>query len=310
MGMDPIEDIITGMRVESALYARLEARAPWGITYVPGPHARFGVVVRGHCWMSTDGAPKPIALSGGDCFIARAGTRFNLQDEPSSPLIPCDTVYAGRTTGTIPFGGDGSLTDIVSGRFVFDASAGEPLMSLLPPVVHIRVDQDRSRLLQATLQLIAAESSEGALGADLVVARLADVLFVQALRAWCATDGCRTAGWMAALTDRHLGPTLKAMHADVSRPWTVESLAAEAGLSRSAFALRFKAVVGETPLGYLTRWRMFRAKGLLRQGDLGIQEIADRLGYESDASFSRAFRRDEGMAPGDYRRRSASKNSE
>jgi AraC-like DNA-binding protein len=179
-------------------------------------------------------------------------------------------------------------------------------MSLLPPVVHIRVDHDRSRLLQATLQLIAAESADRALGADLVIARLADVLFVQALRAWYASDGWRTAGWLAALADPHLGPSLKAMHADVSHAWTLESLASEAGLSRSAFALRFKTVVGETPLGYLTRWRMFRAKGLLHRSDLGLQAIADRLGYETDASFSRAFKRSEGMAPGDYRRRSAS----
>jgi len=302
--MDPIEDVIASMRVESALYARLETRAPWGITFTPGSHARFGIVVCGHCWMSADGFQQPIGLSGGDCFIVRADTRFNLQDEISSPLLLCETVFAGRTMGTIAFGGDGTLTDIVSGRFAFDASAGEPLMSLLPPVVHLRVDHDRSRLLQATLQLIAAESAEQALGSNLVVTRLADVLFVQALRAWCASEGCRTKGWLAALTDRHLGPAVKAIHGDLARAWTVESLAVKAGLSRSAFASRFKVIVGDTPLGYLTRWRMHRGKGLLRQSDLGIMEIADLVGYETDAAFSRAFKRREGIAPGEYRRKS------
>ncbi|MBZ0091794.1 MAG: AraC family transcriptional regulator [Sulfuricellaceae bacterium] len=300
--MDPIEDIITAMRVESALYARLEAKAPWGIAFASGPHVRFGIVVRGHCWMSADGLPQPIALSGGDCFIVRADARFILQDETASPLLSCEAIFAGRTSGTIVFGGDGMLTDIVSGRFAFDASAGEPLMSLLPPVLHIRVDHDRSRLLQATLHLIAIETAEQALGTNLVVARLADVLFVQAVRAWCASDGCRTTGWLAALADRHLGAAVRAMHADVARRWTVESLAAEAGLSRSAFASRFRAVVGDTPLGYLTRWRIYRAKAMLRQSDLGIMEIAARVGYETDAAFSRVFKRTEGMAPGKYRR--------
>ncbi|MBI3523435.1 MAG: AraC family transcriptional regulator [Betaproteobacteria bacterium] len=300
--MDPIEDIITAMRVESALYARLEAKAPWGITFASGPHVRFGIVVRGHCWLSADGLPQPIALSGGDCFIVRADARFILQDETASPLLSCEAIFAGRTTGTIGLGGNGTLTDIVSGRFAFDASAGEPLMSLLPPVVHIRVDHHRSRLLHATLQLIAIETAEQALGANLAVARLADVLFIQAVRAWCASDGCQTSGWLAALADRHLGAVIRAMHADVTRDWTVESLASEAGLSRSAFATHFKTVVGDTPLGYLTRWRMYRAKALLRQGDLGIMEIAARVGYETDATFSRAFKRNEGKAPGEYRR--------
>ncbi|HCA26991.1 MAG TPA: AraC family transcriptional regulator [Betaproteobacteria bacterium] len=301
--MDPIEDVIAAMRVKSALHARLEAKAPWGILFAPGPHARFGIVARGRCWMHADGLPQPIALRSGDCFIVRADARFILQDETASPLVSCEAIFAGRSSGTIAFGGDGAPTDIVSGRFAFDASAGEPLMSLLPPVVHIRVDHDRSRLLQATLHLIAAETTERALGADLVVARLADVLFVQALRAWCASDGRQASGWLAALADRHLGPTVRALHTDITRPWTVESLAAAAGLSRSAFASRFKGVVGDTPLGYLTRWRMYRAKDLLRQGNLGLLEIAARVGYESDAAFSRAFKRIEGMAPGAYRQR-------
>jgi len=299
--MDPIEDIITAMRVQSALYARLEAKAPWGISFASGPHARFGIVVRGHCWMSADGLPQPIALSGGDCFIIRADARFVLQDEAASALLSCETVFDGRNSGVIDFGGEGVLTAIVSGRFAFDASAGEPLMSLLPPVLHFRVDDERSRLLQATLNLIAIETTERALGANLVVSRLADVLFVQAVRAWCASGGNGTTGWLAALADRHLGAAVRAMHADVARRWTVESLAIKAGLSRSAFASRFKSVVGDTPLGYLTRWRMYRAKDMLRNGDLGIIEVAARVGYETDTAFSKAFKRTEGMAPGEYR---------
>ena len=129
---------------------------------------------------------------------------------------------------------------------------------------------------------------------------------MQAVRAWCATEGAHAIGWLAGLKDRRLGAAVRAMHGDLARPWTVETLAREAGLSRSSFAAAFKAVTGETPLDYLTGWRMYRAKVLLRESDLQLKEIAACVGYETDTALSRAFRRSEGVAPGEWRRQSAS----
>jgi AraC-like DNA-binding protein len=135
-----------------------------------------------------------------------------------------------------------------------------------------------------------------------VVSRLADIVFVQAIRAHIAAAGPEEAGWLAALSDPRIGPALRAIHADAARPWTVEALAAIAGQSRSGFALRFRQRVGEAPLAYLTRWRMFRAGCLLRQGDQSLGQIADLVGYDSEPAFAKAFKRETGLAPGAYRR--------
>ncbi len=300
--MDPLEDIFTAMHIESALYARLQAKAPWGITFGTSPNARYAIVVRGHCWLSASSLPQPIALASGDCFIVKGETEFQLQDELGRDLLACNEVFHEHAGDTVSVGGDGALTDIVAGRFAFDSSGGEPLLSLLPSVLHIRMDSERARLLQATLQLIAIETTEQSMGARLVVNRLADVLFMQAMRAYCTSKDCHHSGWLSAYTDRRLGMALRAMHAEIERSWTVNSLATIVGMSRSAFAQHFKTIVGDTPLNYLNRWRIYRAKNLLRQSDLALIEIAQRVGYESDGAFNRAFKRSVGIAPGEYRR--------
>lgn len=299
--MDPLEDIFTAMHIESALYARLQAKAPWGIAFDTSPNARYAIVVRGHCWLSAASLPQPIALTGGDCFIVKGEAEFQLQDELGHDLQACNEIFHENAGDTVAVGGDGALTEIVAGRFAFDSSGGEPLLPLLPSVLHIRMDSERARLLQATLQLIAMETTEQSMGARLVVNRLADVLFMQAVRAYCTSEDCRDSGWLSAFTDRRLGAALRAMHAEIDRSWTVNSLAAIAGMSRSAFAQRFKTVVGDTPLNYLSRWRIYRAKTLLRQSELALIEIAQRVGYETDVAFNRAFKRTVGLSPGKYR---------
>lgn len=303
--MDPLEAIFSAMRVESAIYARLEARAPWGISFGTSTHARFAVVVQGHCWLSAAGSAQPIALAGGDCFIVKGDARFVLQDELGSPVQDCGQVFGASAPDTATVGGEGARTAVVAGRFAFDSASGKPLMSLLPPVLHIPMDNGRAGLLQSTLQLIALETAEQSMGARVVVNRLADVLFVQAVRAYCGSDACPRTGWLAAYADRRLGGALRALHADIGKSWTVQSLASAAGMSRSAFAHHFRNVLGDTPLNYLTRWRMYHAKSLLRQSKLTLTEIADRVGYETDGSFNRAFRRAVGVTPGDYRRHPA-----
>lgn len=302
--MDLFDEVFAAMRVESALYARLEATAPWGIDFVSGPGAKFGLVIRGGCWLKAQGLAQPLALTAGDCYIVAPETRFALRDHPRSATRACADIIRGKDGHTVSFGGGGMPTDIVGGWFTFDAPSAEPLMSVLPPVLRIGMDSERAHALQSTLQLIAMETAEQNLGSKLVISRLADILFVQAVRAYATSCACAKTGWLAAHMDRRLGTTLRAMHSDIGRGWTVETLAATARMSRSAFALRFKAVVGETPLDYLTRWRIYKAKCLLRQSDLALTEIADRVGYGTDAAFNRVFKRLVGVAPGEYRRQS------
>lgn len=298
--MDLLEDIFAAMRVESALYARLEARAPWGIDFAHQVSARFGIVAHGRCLLDGAGLDQPLPLAAGDLFIVSGGQRFRLMDKAGRETPPCETVFAGRCDGVIRFGGDGEETGIVSGRFVFDAAAGAPLMDLLPPVLHLRLDEERARLLRAALEMIARENAAPALGSRLVVQKLVDVLLIEALRIHCLSG--QGDGWLGALADRRLSPLLQAVHSDLAAPWTLENMAARAGMSRSAFARHFRARVGDTPLNHLTGWRIQRARALLRESRLPLAEVAARVGYDSDAAFQRAFKRLTGLPPGEYRR--------
>jgi AraC-like DNA-binding protein/uncharacterized protein YaiE (UPF0345 family) len=301
--MDPVDDILTTLNVENSWYVHVNAKAPWGITFDTAVQARLVIVARGTCWLTSDTIPEPQRLNAGDCFIVQADTEFSLQDELGRRTVHCDRVFADSVGHTAEWGGDGQATEIISGRFSFDEVAAEPLFAILPPVLQLSLDDATAKVLRATLELIALESLEAGIGSNLVTSRLADVLFVQALRAWCNSDGGGNIGWLAALRDPQLASAMQALHSDLSRSWTVAGLAREAGLSRSAFAVAFKSKTGQTPLDYLASWRMYRAKTYLRDSQLSLLEIAVRVGYDTDTALSRAFRRREGVAPGTWRKR-------
>ena len=305
--MDPLDEVFTAMRVENALYARLEATAPWGLSTrrVDGT-ARFGLVLRGGGWLTLDddaAGHLPVALAAGDCFVIPHGLPYSLRDASDSPTVNCVDVVRANIGGVVAIGGGGAGTTIVSGWFNFDPQGARPLLELLPALLHIRMDQDRTQLLQAALQLLAMETAQRGLGSGLVASRLADIIFVQAVRAHIETlDSETETGWLAALSDRRIGAALQLLHRDVAAQLTVETLATAAGMSRSGFALRFKDKVGQSPLDYLTRWRMFRAEHLLRHTVKPLVEVASSVGYESEAAFNKAFKRATGAAPGAYRR--------
>ncbi len=297
--MDPLDDVFAAMRVRSALYARLEARAPWGLSLAGGEAARFGLVVSGGCLLEVAGDCVPLAA--GDCYVLAHGTPYVLRDAPRTPTVSCASVVRDRIGGVVELGGSGAPAAVLCGWFHFDQRAARPLLDLLPRLLHVKMEQARAHALQGTLQLLAMETGQPQLGSALVVSRLADILFVQAVRAHLAQAGERQPGWLGALADPRIGPALHAMHAEPGRPWTLASLADAANLSRSAFALRFRRRVGQAPLEYLTRWRMSKAGHLLRQGRVPVGEVAASVGYESDAAFSKAFKRATGVAPGAWR---------
>ena len=206
----------------------------------------------------------------------------------------------------IHYGGGGVPTTVISGWFSFGQMSVKRLKRLLPELILVKADQAQTLALHATLQLLASEMAEPAPGSEVMVNRLADILFIQCVRAHIASSSgnCKI-GWLRAIVDPKMGAALKAMHERVDNPWTVETLAAAAGMSRSAVALRFKELLGETPLEYLTDWRMYKATGLLQEDDRKLFGVAKSVGYDSDAAFSKAFKRVLGMAPKEYRRNAA-----
>lgn len=301
--MDPLDTVFDAMRVKSVLHARLEATAPWGIAFNQNPRAKFVLVVRGACWLDIEGESGQRALTAGDCFILPGDRAFTLRSEPENPAINCKTVIAGRIGQTIGFGGGGTGTTLISGWFEFDEQSARPLFEALPSIMHMRMDCDRSRLLQSVFQLLAQETAEQGLGSSLVSGRLGDALFILAIRAYLEADDAPKESWLAALSDRQLGGAMRSLHRDLAHPWTVESLSAIAAMSRSAFAARFRRRTGKTPMEYLTYWRMYRAGFLIRRVGSDLAEVASDVGYQSDAAFNRAFKRATGLTPGEYRRR-------
>ena len=321
--MDPITDVFKTMHVASVVHARLEATAPWGLTregeaeeqqaphsagpgYSPSQFAHFGMVSRGNCWLSVEGIPAPFPLTGGDCFLLAPGSTYTLRDNPSTRAQSFCRAAPKNGSNVIHYGGGGVPTTIISGWFRFGQMSVKPLKRLLPELILIKADQAQTLALHSTLQLLASEMAEPAPGSEVMVNRLADILFIQCVRAHIAasSENCKS-GWLRAIFNPKIGAALKAMHERVENPWTVETLAAAAGMSRSAFALRFKELLGETPLEYLTNWRMYKATGLLQEEDKKLFEVAKSVGYDSDAAFSKAFKRVLGVAPREFRQSAA-----
>lgn len=301
--MDPITDIFTAMRVESVVYGRIELTAPWGLRFDKGEYACFGTVARGNAWLTVEGQAQAIGLTGGDCFCLFAQSHQHiLRDDLISPTANMQDVAQTKCGGAIRYGGGGASTTILGGRFTFDKTNSKPLMDLLPPFIHVPNERVPALPLQQSIQLFAAEAAQSCLGSYLVLKRLADILLLQLIREHVSSSTCRATSWLRGLSDPRIGGVLRSMHDKIEQPWTVGELATVAGMSRSAFALRFREVVGETPLDYLTRWRVYRAAVLLREGNRKLTEIANAVGYDSDGSFHKTFKRIVGVTPGEYRR--------
>ena len=301
--MDAVTDVFQSMQILSVIQARLEVTAPWGLKCdAPSQFAHFGVLTRGNCWLSVEGIPDAMPLAGGDCFLLAPGNSYTLRDNPRTRAQSFHSVVSENGSQVIHYGGEGAPTTFISGWFRFGATSLKPLARLFPPVILVKADQPRTLALRTTMDMLASEMAEPTPGSALVVHRLADILFVQCLRAHIESKGCNK-GLLRAFFDPQVGAALKSMHEKVEVPWTVESLAAASGMSRSAFALRFKEMVGETPLEYLTTWRMQKAAALLQKGDKKLIDVARSVGYDSDATFSRAFKRVVHVAPRQFRRR-------
>jgi AraC-like DNA-binding protein len=299
---------------------RLEATAPWGLKQEkqteekvtlsgrknpPADLAHFAMLSRGNCWLSVEGIPEPIPLTGGDCILLARGTSIVLSDSPRTrPGSTFREIAAKANSHVACFGGGGAPTTVVCGSLSFERASLKPITQLLPRFILIKADQAHTLALHCTMQALALEMAEQAPGSEVVATRLAEVLFIQALRAHIASEvEWRNKGWLRAIFDPQIGAALRAVHDSVSTPWTVESLAAAAGMSRSAFAARFKELLGQTPLEYVTEWRMQKAMELLQQRDKKLIDVARLVGYESDAAFSKAFKRVVGPNPGEYLKR-------
>jgi AraC-like DNA-binding protein len=303
--MDVLADVLRGVHLRSQVYGRLSLKAPWAMRIDGLSHPMFYAISRGSCVLEINGAR--LALSGGDLVFFLGGGSHVLRDGPGTRPVPVGEIYAargGRCGGLVHYGGTGAHTTVVSGCFLFEEASLSPLLASLPPLIHVKGDGGvASRWLDSTLQFVASEMEAELPGYETVASRLAEVLFVQALRTHVASLPVEQGNWLRALTDPQIGFVLQRLHESPEKAWTVEGLARLASMSRSVFAARFKAIVGEGPLSYLTRWRMHKAAQLIVTGAQSTSAIAQAVGYETDSAFVKAFKRHLGETPGSYRRR-------
>jgi AraC-like DNA-binding protein len=301
-----LDDVVRRIRVRSGEYYRPEFRAPWGVS-VSRNCPLFHVVKRGNCQLEFPGVG-PILLSEGDCAIVVRGGAHVVRMVPSARIVDFFDLlktHQRRTTGTIQFGGHGALTSMLCGGAAFDTGVHNPLVSILPPVIHVKRNRnDGKDCLAPTIEQISAELDQGASGSRDVINRLTDILFIRAVRAYFDQHKEKAeSGWLAAVRDEQIGRALLMLHEQPQEAWRVDLMARRVALSRSAFATRFRELVGEPPLHYLTRLRINAAAIRLRTSDDKLRCIAASVGYSSVPALVKSFKRLMGKTPGEYRER-------
>jgi AraC-like DNA-binding protein len=304
--MDVLAEVLSLLRTKGRLYGRLEFTAPWGFAF-PGDKGICLMVTRGACFLGVDHQAL-VPLVGGDFVFLPAPHSYSLRSSPEiavRSVLDVISPEAFRQSRVITEGGGGMPTSVIAGCFTFATPESEWLVKYLPPIIHVSASDAHSPpWFQATLQFIATEIVQDLPGSSVIVDRLAEVLFVQAMRTRIhAPFPEGNPSWLRGLADPHIGAALRLMHAEPARAWTVPELARQVSMSRSAFAARFRALVGDTPLEHLTQWRMVRAASMLREHrPFTLAAIASVVGYASESAFGKVFRRVLGVSPGQYRR--------
>ncbi|MGY1697199.1 AraC family transcriptional regulator [Geodermatophilus sp. SYSU D00814] len=297
--VDPLGGVLADLRIRGTFYCRAEATAPWGVE-MPALAGcmSFHVVTRGACVLEVDGDRHELRV--GDLALVPHGRGHLLRSAPEAPvsgradLLPQQ--YLGDHYSVLRLDGGGAATGMVCGVVEPDRPGTAHLLGLLPPVLVVDAGNGASTgWLPMLLRVLADELAEDRPGAEAVVTRLADVVVLQAVRAWLDTAATGP-GWLRALRDPQVGRAVALLHREPGAAWTLSRLAREARMSRSSFAARFTELAGEPVMHYLARWRMHLATVALGQG-ARVGELAGRLGYESEAAFSRAYKRVVGVPP-------------
>jgi AraC-like DNA-binding protein len=292
--------------MNGAFYCQSDLTAPWGMTFprLPGS-LMFHFVTEGHCWLGVDGV-EVRELQQGDLAVIPHGEGHRLLSDPQAhavSLFDLPRVDISERYELLRYGGGGAPVRLVCGAVRFEHPQAHDLMALLPRTICVGASASpHAGWIQSTLEFMAAEARVMRPGGETVVTRLADILVIQAIRAWLEQNPAVQAGWLGALRDKQIGRALSLIHRKPERPWTLVGLAKEAAMSRSAFAERFTELVGMPAMHYIARCRMHLAHRHLQERALGVGELASLVGYQSQAAFSRAFKRVIGVPPGSVTR--------
>lgn len=314
--MDALSDVLRAVRLTGAVFFDVHASESWVAETPPGPSIvgrifpgadhliPYHVVTTGDCWAGLIDE-QPIHLSPGDVVVFPHGDAHVVSSQPGMRSVPDMTLYRRPSAGQLPFsismGAAEATTSahIVCGYLACDARPFNPLLAALPRFIHV-TDRDGGAI-GAFVRFAITESKERRPGGEAVLEHLSELMFVDVVRRYLETLPSDRTDWLAALREPFVGRALTALHRSPARAWTLESLAREVGLSRSALAERFTQYVGQPPMQYLANWRMQLAANDLRSTTDGVATIAGRVGYESEAAFSRAFKKAAGVSPSEWR---------
>lgn len=306
--MDPLSDVLSLLRIRNYHSATLTLGGDWAFTFPKREGIKFTAVVKGSCWLLVDGEQQPQRLHQGDCFLMTRGMPFSLYSDISQPVMNSDGHFKTLAADELALHYGGDDVQLVGGRFDFSGVPTQLLLSSLPSLVHVQANEPQASILRWALERFTTELQQKRPGRSLMNEHLAHLMLVEVLRTHLATLDSTGIGWFYGLADRNLCIALGAIHATPAHRWSVQELAQLASMSRSAFALRFKQVVGAAPMEYLTYWRMLLASDRLKNTDDSVSTIAFSLGYESESAFSTAFKRVMSQSPRHYQRTHASQD--
>lgn len=317
--MDVLSDVLRTIRLEGALFLNGELHAPWcfkvprggDIAHVLKPGAQrlaiCHLVLEGMCWAQAEGVA-PIRVNAGDAIVIPQGDPHVLgstlrnetvnTDHPVSPRVPA--------TDRVRYGGDGDVALVVCSYFAYEGDAPNPMMASLPRLFTTALrSRSAGPWIEQSINFVLADAASQAPGSEVLVAKIAEVLFAEVVRGYIEAMPANNPGWLAGLRDPQVSRCLALMHGTPARAWTVDELASEVHISRSVLAEKFAELVGVPPMHYLTRWRMIVAAGMLRNEQANLARVAEGVGYESQEAFGRAFKREYGVSPGQWRQGSA-----
>lgn len=299
--MDPLSDVLSLLKTRSYMSGGFDIGGDWSFQFGPFEGIKFFAIVSGEFWIAVDGVLEPARVRAGDCFLLPRGRPFRLASDLALAPTDAHTLVQQPPNGGIRTINGGGDSFSIGGHVAFAGSHAEILLSVLPPVVHIRKASDKAAM-RWSLERLMLELREPQPGGFLVAQQLAATVVVQALRLHLAGKSTGSVGWLFALADKQVSAAIHAMHDDPAHRWTLQLLAECAGMSRTAFTLRFKEKVGKSPMEYLTGWRMLLAGERLRHSSDPVSVIAQSLGYESESAFSTAFKRVVGCSPRQHSR--------
>ncbi len=300
--MDPLSDVLSLLKPRSYSSGGFDAGGDWSIRYPEHEGMKCFAVVSGECWLAVDGVPDAVHIQAGDCFLLPSGRSFRAASDLNLPTTDASDFYSGeQSSGVVSWNG-GGVFFLIGGHFTVASSHLSILLDVLPPIVHLQKEGDKAAL-RWCLERMAQELRDPQPGGYLVAQDLAHMMLVQALRLHLAQGSSDGVGWLFALADKQISAAICSMHDHPARNWTILKLAERAGMSRSAFAVKFREKVGSSPMEYLTRWRMLLAGARLKDSSDSVSVISSSLGYTSEAAFSTAFKRVMGCSPRQHGRR-------